>query len=96
MRPPTRPRNEDCNPVTTPCIPTADVPCTPGSHRPPVILGVHASRGTPAVKAAVAARAAGLPNTGAGAGVELLGLLGLTLVGVGAITLSMRRRTQQL
>jgi LPXTG-motif cell wall-anchored protein len=91
---PTIGQGQDCNPIITPCIPTAHVPC--GHNRPPVVLGVHGSRGKPAVKAAVAARAAGLPNTGAGAGIELLGLLGLTLVGVGAISLSMRRRPTQL
>ena len=66
------------------------------TRRPPTVLGTEASRKPPATvkgteatgKPAVAA----LPSTGAGAGLAVLAVAGLTLVAAGGLTVGLRRR----
>ena len=90
----TNPDQEGCQPEE--CVPTEAVPCTPTTNRPPVVKGIEVFRTPPTVKAAEAARpaAAALPNTGAGASSELLGLVGLSLLATGVVTMRLRRRQQ--
>ena len=60
-----------------------------------VVKGVEVFRSPPTVKVVAAQpAAAALPNTGVAASSELLGLVGLSLLATGVVTMRLRRRQQ--
>ncbi|MBA2463436.1 MAG: LPXTG cell wall anchor domain-containing protein [Nocardioidaceae bacterium] len=69
-------------PGANPPAPGANPPAPAANPRPPVVAGVEEFVGA-------------LPDTGLGAQIQLVGLLGLGLVGAGAATLILHRRRAQ-
>src|SRR6478735_5200659 len=80
---------EGCQPGDA-YYPTCVPPKGTEGGRKPVVKGVEAFRTPPTVKAVPVAGA--LPNTGTSMGVELLGLLGVSLLGAGVVTMAVRRK----
>ena len=98
--PPGCEQDSSCPPTCVPA-PGQDANCqqVPGKPRPPVVMGTHATAHSGAsvlgASASVRPAAGGLPNTGAPAGLALVGLLGLGLVAAGGVTMMLRRRGSQ-